>query len=180
MNFMNEFRDAWYVNKVVRVFNSTDVAAILSCPIAKNHNDILIWENYSTREALPVDTRLLTAGISNRLCPICEQYVESIIHVTVPRPRVFSESSWRKFAVEKEHIVALANSNVKETLEGWFSSIKRVGISNYLVIALDDHIVEFTVPKAPALCCSLHPSPKTASLHDIFLAQPVAVYLSNP
>ncbi|GMJ02653.1 reduced residual arabinose 3 [Hibiscus trionum] len=46
-------------------------------------------------------------------------------------------------AVEKELIVALANSNVKDTLEVWFSSIKRVGISNYLVIALDDYIVEF-------------------------------------
>ncbi|KAL4309830.1 hypothetical protein GQ457_01G009800 [Hibiscus cannabinus] len=46
-------------------------------------------------------------------------------------------------AVEKELVVALANSNVKDTLEVWFSSIKRVGISNYLVIALDDHIVEF-------------------------------------
>ncbi|XWS21085.1 hypothetical protein CRYUN_Cryun30bG0025000 [Craigia yunnanensis] len=46
-------------------------------------------------------------------------------------------------AVRKELIVALANSNVKEMLEVWFSSIKRVGIPNYLVIALDDPIVEF-------------------------------------
>lgn len=48
-----------------------------------------------------------------------------------------------KVAVRKELIVALANSNVKEMLEVWFSSIKRVGIPNYLVIALDDHIEEF-------------------------------------
>ncbi|XVE94750.1 hypothetical protein REPUB_Repub02eG0035900 [Reevesia pubescens] len=46
-------------------------------------------------------------------------------------------------AVRKELIVAVANSNVKEMLEVWFSSIKKVGITNYLVIALDDQIVEF-------------------------------------
>lgn len=46
-------------------------------------------------------------------------------------------------AVRKELIVALANSNVKEMLEVQFSSIKKAGIPNYLVIALDDHIVEF-------------------------------------
>ncbi|XVF73707.1 hypothetical protein PTKIN_Ptkin13bG0004400 [Pterospermum kingtungense] len=48
-----------------------------------------------------------------------------------------------KVAVRRELIVALANSNVKEMLEVWFSSIKRAGIPNYLVIALDDRIVEF-------------------------------------
>ncbi|KAK8683789.1 hypothetical protein V6N13_039838 [Hibiscus sabdariffa] len=45
-----------------------------------------------------------------------------------------------KVVVQKEIIVALANSNVKEMLEVQFSSIKRVGIPNYLVVALDDHI----------------------------------------
>ncbi|XP_050210396.1 arabinosyltransferase RRA3-like [Mercurialis annua] len=48
-----------------------------------------------------------------------------------------------EIAVENELIVALANSNVKSMLEVWFTSIKRVGIPNYLVIALDDHIVDF-------------------------------------
>ncbi|OMO87626.1 Reticulon [Corchorus capsularis] len=48
-----------------------------------------------------------------------------------------------KVAVQKELIVAVANSNVKEMLEVWFTSIKRVGIPNYLVVALDDQIVEF-------------------------------------
>lgn len=43
-------------------------------------------------------------------------------------------------AIGKELIVALANSNVKEMLEVWFTSIKRVGIPNYLVVALDDEI----------------------------------------
>ncbi|GMI96792.1 reduced residual arabinose 3 [Hibiscus trionum] len=48
-----------------------------------------------------------------------------------------------KVAVQKEIIVVLANSNVKDMLEVQVSSIKRVGIPNYLVVALDDHIEEF-------------------------------------
>nr|XP_004238239.1 arabinosyltransferase RRA3 [Solanum lycopersicum] len=48
-----------------------------------------------------------------------------------------------EIAVGKEVIVALANSNVKSMLEVWFNSIKKVGIPNYLVVALDDAIVEF-------------------------------------
>ncbi|KAG8377750.1 hypothetical protein BUALT_Bualt08G0065500 [Buddleja alternifolia] len=47
-----------------------------------------------------------------------------------------------KIAVNKELIVAVANSNVKEMLEVWYTSIKKVGISNYLVVALDDAIVD--------------------------------------
>lgn len=46
-------------------------------------------------------------------------------------------------AVQNELIVALANSNVKAMLEVWFTSIKKVGITNYLVVALDDPIEEF-------------------------------------
>ncbi|CAK9178543.1 unnamed protein product [Ilex paraguariensis] len=46
-------------------------------------------------------------------------------------------------AVRKELIVALANSNVKSMLEVWFTSIKKVGITNYLVVALDDAIEDF-------------------------------------
>lgn len=46
-------------------------------------------------------------------------------------------------AVGRELIVALANSNVKNMLEVWFTNIKRIGIPNYLVVALDDHIVDF-------------------------------------
>ncbi|KAK6938791.1 Nucleotide-diphospho-sugar transferase [Dillenia turbinata] len=41
-------------------------------------------------------------------------------------------------AIRKELIVALANSNVRGVLEVWLNSIKRVGITNYLVVALDD------------------------------------------
>nr|DAD21735.1 TPA_asm: hypothetical protein HUJ06_023198 [Nelumbo nucifera] len=48
-----------------------------------------------------------------------------------------------KVAVRKELIVALANSNVKGMLELWFTSIKKVGIPNYLVVALDDEIENF-------------------------------------
>ncbi|CAH9120775.1 unnamed protein product [Cuscuta epithymum] len=46
-------------------------------------------------------------------------------------------------AIGKEIIVALANSNVRSMLEVWFTSIKKVGISNYLVVALDDPILDF-------------------------------------
>ncbi|GFY86149.1 nucleotide-diphospho-sugar transferase family protein [Actinidia rufa] len=46
-------------------------------------------------------------------------------------------------ALQKELIVALANSNVRAMLEVWFTSIKKVGIHNYLVVALDDGIADF-------------------------------------
>ncbi|KAG2539928.1 hypothetical protein PVAP13_9NG508500 [Panicum virgatum] len=46
-------------------------------------------------------------------------------------------------AVKKELIVALANSNVREMLEVWFTNIKRVGVPNFLVVALDDNIESF-------------------------------------
>lgn len=46
-------------------------------------------------------------------------------------------------AVNHEVIVTLANSNVKEMLEVWFTNIKRVGIPNYLVFALDEEIYSF-------------------------------------
>ncbi|KAK8664449.1 hypothetical protein V6N13_084239 [Hibiscus sabdariffa] len=45
---MNESGNAWDATKVMQVFNSTDATAILSCPIAKNRNDILIWANHSS------------------------------------------------------------------------------------------------------------------------------------
>ncbi|CAL0332675.1 unnamed protein product [Lupinus luteus] len=48
-----------------------------------------------------------------------------------------------KVAINKEIIAVLANKNVKEMVEVWFTNIKRVGILNYLVIALDDTIEEF-------------------------------------
>lgn len=48
-----------------------------------------------------------------------------------------------EIVVGKEVIVALANSNVQSMLEVWFNSIKKVGIPNYLVVALDDAIVDF-------------------------------------
>ncbi|KAK7321744.1 hypothetical protein VNO77_32647 [Canavalia gladiata] len=46
-------------------------------------------------------------------------------------------------SIYKELVVVLANSNVKEMLELWFTNIKKVGILNYLVVALDDNIKEF-------------------------------------
>ncbi|XP_041015788.1 arabinosyltransferase RRA2-like [Juglans microcarpa x Juglans regia] len=52
-----------------------------------------------------------------------------------------------KVAVQRELIVALANSNVKDMLEVWFTNIKRVGITNYLVVALDEEIARFCESK---------------------------------
>lgn len=46
-------------------------------------------------------------------------------------------------AVNRELIVTLANSNVKDMLEVWFTNIKRVGIPNYIVFALDEEIYSF-------------------------------------
>ncbi|CAJ2675560.1 unnamed protein product [Trifolium pratense] len=46
-------------------------------------------------------------------------------------------------AIYKEVIVVLANTNVLEMLQVWFTNIKKVGIPNYLVVALDDKIEEF-------------------------------------
>ncbi|XP_028765852.1 arabinosyltransferase RRA2-like [Neltuma alba] len=48
-----------------------------------------------------------------------------------------------KIAVQSELIVVLANAKVKEMLEIWFTSIKRVGITNYLVYALDEETSKF-------------------------------------
>ncbi|KAJ0982190.1 hypothetical protein J5N97_010445 [Dioscorea zingiberensis] len=52
-----------------------------------------------------------------------------------------------KLAVHNELIVALANSHIKDLLEIWIESIKRVGIPNYLVVALDDDIENFCKSK---------------------------------
>ncbi|GER50387.1 nucleotide-diphospho-sugar transferase family protein [Striga asiatica] len=49
----------------------------------------------------------------------------------------------KKLAKNRELIVALADSNVKETLRVWFMNVKRVGITNYLVYALDEDIASF-------------------------------------
>ena len=48
-----------------------------------------------------------------------------------------------KIAVRRELIVTLVNSKMKDYLEVWFTSIKRVAILNYLVVALDDEIANF-------------------------------------
>uniref|UniRef100_A0A0E0QAJ0 Uncharacterized protein n=1 Tax=Oryza rufipogon TaxID=4529 RepID=A0A0E0QAJ0_ORYRU len=53
----------------------------------------------------------------------------------------------QQVAIKKELIVALANSNVREMLEMWFTNIKRVGISNYLIVALDDSTETFCKSK---------------------------------
>nr|VDD56339.1 unnamed protein product [Brassica oleracea] len=49
----------------------------------------------------------------------------------------------KSITVDKEVIVALANANVKAMLEVQIASVKRIGIKNYLVVALDDYIESF-------------------------------------
>ncbi|XP_038682099.1 arabinosyltransferase RRA3-like [Tripterygium wilfordii] len=48
-----------------------------------------------------------------------------------------------KVSFQREVIVIVANSNVKDMLEVSFNSIKRVGLPNYVVVALDEEIVKF-------------------------------------
>eukprot|EP00250_Pteridium_aquilinum_P009961 c19054_g2_i1 orf=3-863(-) len=48
-----------------------------------------------------------------------------------------------RIAPDKELIVGIANNNVREMVRVWFSCIKKVGITNYLIVALDDAIAEF-------------------------------------
>ncbi|MCO5569706.1 hypothetical protein L7F22_023422 [Adiantum nelumboides] len=48
-----------------------------------------------------------------------------------------------KVAPYKELIVGIANNNVREMVRVWFTSIKKAGIQNYLLVALDDQIAEF-------------------------------------
>lgn len=43
-----------------------------------------------------------------------------------------------KVAVNKELIVGISNINIRDMLETWFNAIKRLGIKNYLVVALDE------------------------------------------
>lgn len=48
-----------------------------------------------------------------------------------------------KVAINRELIVGIANNNVREMVRLWFTSIKNVGIKNYLLVALDDRIAKF-------------------------------------
>ncbi|CAA0841787.1 Nucleotide-diphospho-sugar transferase family protein [Striga hermonthica] len=50
-----------------------------------------------------------------------------------------------KVAIDRELILALASSNVKPALELWFTSIKKAGIFNYLVAALDTETLDFCI-----------------------------------
>ena len=50
-------------------------------------------------------------------------------------------------SINNELIVSLANSHVRDLLLIWIESIKRVGILNYLVVALDDYTENFCKSK---------------------------------
>lgn len=46
-------------------------------------------------------------------------------------------------APSKELIVGIADNNVRDMVRVWLSCIKKVGITNYLIVALDDEIAKF-------------------------------------
>ncbi|EFJ23507.1 RRA1, glycosyltransferase CAZy family GT77-like protein [Selaginella moellendorffii] len=48
-----------------------------------------------------------------------------------------------KIAINRELIVGVSNKNVAPMLQVWFESIKQSGITNYLVVALDDETAKF-------------------------------------
>ncbi|KAK4437791.1 Arabinosyltransferase RRA2 [Sesamum alatum] len=73
-----------------------------------------------------------------------------------------------KVALHRELIVTLANSNVKDMLELWFTNIKRVGIPNYLVFALDEEIATF---------CESNDVPLG---YSVLLSDVDIIYLQNP
>ncbi|KAG0579983.1 hypothetical protein KC19_4G140200 [Ceratodon purpureus] len=49
----------------------------------------------------------------------------------------------KKIAVNGELIVGISNNNVQEMVKIWFESIQRAGVTNYLIVALDDEIAKF-------------------------------------
>uniref|UniRef100_A0A1J3GNS8 Glycosyltransferase n=1 Tax=Noccaea caerulescens TaxID=107243 RepID=A0A1J3GNS8_NOCCA len=55
-----------------------------------------------------------------------------------------------RVSVNKEIVLVLANSHVKPMLELQIASVKRVGIQNYLVVALDDSVASFCVSNGVA------------------------------
>ena len=46
-------------------------------------------------------------------------------------------------AINKELVVAVSNNNIRAMLQTWFENVKRAGITNYIVVALDDEIAAF-------------------------------------
>lgn len=48
-----------------------------------------------------------------------------------------------RIAPSKELIVGIANNNVRHMVGVWFSCIKKAGVTNYLVVALDDPMADF-------------------------------------
>jgi hypothetical protein len=49
----------------------------------------------------------------------------------------------KSVAINRELVVGVSNQNVLEMLKVWFDSLKRSGISNFLVVALDDETARF-------------------------------------
>lgn len=43
-----------------------------------------------------------------------------------------------RVAINKELIVGISNINIQDMLETWFTSLKRLGVKNFLVVALDE------------------------------------------
>ncbi|XP_051146710.1 arabinosyltransferase RRA2-like [Andrographis paniculata] len=74
----------------------------------------------------------------------------------------------QKVSVNHELIVSLANSNVKDELEVWFTNIKRVGIPNYLVYALDEKIESFCLSRDVPVYKRAHGDAKNDQYDDGF------------
>ncbi|KAL6574292.1 hypothetical protein OROHE_001196 [Orobanche hederae] len=85
-----------------------------------------------------------------------------------------------KIAVRKELIVALANSNVKPPLELWFTSIKKVGIHNYLVVALDSETFDFCKSNDVPVYQTDPNEDIDDNIGKTALSHVVSVYLQNP
>ncbi|KAK9129938.1 hypothetical protein Sjap_010425 [Stephania japonica] len=86
-----------------------------------------------------------------------------------------------KVAVRKELIVALANANVKDSLEVWFDSIKKVGIPNYLVVALDEETESFC--KSKDVQCTKEILMMALMIllgYSVLLSDVDIVYIQNP
>ncbi|KAK4781834.1 hypothetical protein SAY86_015936 [Trapa natans] len=65
----------------------------------------------------------------------------TIIPNTSANPRL--AKLLEEVALRKELIVAISNNKKLDILDIWFTNIKRVGIPNYMVVALDNETAEF-------------------------------------
>ncbi|XP_039034849.1 uncharacterized protein LOC120171137 [Hibiscus syriacus] len=85
-DFMEIDAPNWNVQLVHQVFSDFDAASVLQCPIAPVHVDIPLpkvrlfgW--CLAHEALPVRARISLVGLCNRICSMCGNQIETVLHV---------------------------------------------------------------------------------------------------